>query len=345
MKILTIVIPTYNVEKYLQRCLDSILYDESVLQELEIIIVNDGSKDNSLFIAKEYEKKYPNTIIVIDKENGGHGSTINAGLKIATGKYFKVIDSDDWVNIDDFPLFVKALKKTNADIVLTNYSKECVYLSKSEKFRYNEKLEYNKLYSFEKNDLSILNDDYFFMAVSTFKTDKLKKSKLYLDEKTFYVDMEFILLPIIEMDTFIYLDFDIYKYYIGRMDQSVNIKNCILHRDDHEKVLRRLVEFYNNSNLKGEKKDYVKRIITYMCNSHYVIYCKAKLAKKKYINELKKFDNYLFENALDIYNEIGLMFPYIKWNRKTNYVFAQSRKSWFSRVIDKLYCIRLGGKK
>ena len=93
MKILSIVVPTYNVEKYLERCIDSLVYDEKVLNDLEILIVNDGSKDNSLQIAKKYEKQYPNTIKVIDKENGGHGSTINAGLKVATGKYFRVIDS------------------------------------------------------------------------------------------------------------------------------------------------------------------------------------------------------------------------------------------------------------
>ena len=138
MKTLSIIIPTYNVEKYIDRCLKSILLD-SILEDIELIIVNDGSKDSSLQIARKYEKEYKDTIIVIDKENGGHGSTINAGLKAATGKYTKVIDSDDWVNVDDFENFVKELKKLDCDLVITNYTRELVFSEESIKFEYNKK--------------------------------------------------------------------------------------------------------------------------------------------------------------------------------------------------------------
>ena len=143
-KILTIVVPTYNVEKYLSRCLDSLLYDEKTNKKLEIIVVNDGSKDNSLKIANEYKEKYPDSVLVIDKENGGHGSTINAGLKIATGKYFRVIDSDDWVNIDEFPSYINDLEKLNSDIVLTNFSREYIYNSTQVISKYPKAIEYNK---------------------------------------------------------------------------------------------------------------------------------------------------------------------------------------------------------
>ena len=153
MKTLTIIIPTYNVEKYLKRCIDSILYDTTILKDIEVIIVNDGSIDNSLQIANKFEKEYPETVIVINKENGGHGSTINAGLKIASGKYFRVVDSDDWVNIDDFSKYVNDLKKLDEDIVLTNYSRELLYTGESIKFKY-KNLEYNKKYDLNKFNYS-----------------------------------------------------------------------------------------------------------------------------------------------------------------------------------------------
>lgn len=107
-KILTVTIPSYNVEKYLRQTLDSFLAEE-ILEEIEVLIVDDGSKDGTAAIGKEYEKNYPGTFRVISKENGGHGSTINRGIQEAKGQYFKVVDGDDWVNTGDFIKLVKAL--------------------------------------------------------------------------------------------------------------------------------------------------------------------------------------------------------------------------------------------
>lgn len=334
MKVLSLVVPTYNVEKYLERCLDSLVFDEKIQKDIEIIIVNDGSKDDSLKIAKEYEKKYPESIIVIDKENGGHGSTINAGLKIAKGKYFRVIDSDDWVNIIDFSKFVKDLKKMDEDIILNNYSRELLYSGESIKFKY-KNLEYNKHYDLDKFDYSLLKEDYFFMATSTFKTEKLRKSKVILDEKTFYVDMEFILLPFLEMDSMIYLNYDIYRYFIGRPDQSINIQSYVRNRKHHEKVLLRLLEFYKNIKGNVKKKEYIFKIISQMLNSHYIIYCKAKLHNKGELKEIRKFNNLLKENYIDFYNEIRKSYRYIKWNQKTNFVFSQSCNNLLSKLADR----------
>ena len=120
-KILSVVIPTYNMEKYLKICLDSFIYDDKA-HDLEVLIVNDGSKDNSLKIAQEYETKYPNIFKVIDKENGGHGSTINAGLKVATGKYFKAVDADDWVDTKELAKLLDYLKTADVDCVLTDFT-------------------------------------------------------------------------------------------------------------------------------------------------------------------------------------------------------------------------------
>ena len=161
-KILTILIPVYNTEKYIKRCLDSLI-DESIIDNIEILIVSDGSKDNSILIAKDYEKKYPNSIKIIEKENGGHGSTINKGLEIATGKYFRVLDSDDWFNTSDFVKLVNYLKNDDSDLVVTNYSQEHVYKGETIYLEYKNLVD-NKIYDFDKIDLSILNGEYFVMA-------------------------------------------------------------------------------------------------------------------------------------------------------------------------------------
>ena len=120
MKVLSIAIPVYNTENYIKRCVDSLAIQD-IINDIEIILVNDGSKDNSIKIMNEYKAKYPESIIVVDKENGGHGSTINKALSIATGKYFRVLDSDDWFDVKMYEELYTKAKSTNADIVMCDY--------------------------------------------------------------------------------------------------------------------------------------------------------------------------------------------------------------------------------
>ncbi len=327
MKTLSIIIPTYNVEKYIERCLRSILL-EKILDDIEVIIVNDGSKDNSLKIARDYEEKYKNSIIIIDKENGGHGSTINEGIKVATGKYTKVIDSDDWVNVDDFEQFVKRLKELDCDLVVSNYTRELVFSEEIIKFRYSNNVEYNKIYEFDKFDFKKLGLDYFFMSTSTFKTEVLKKTNQTLDEKTFYVDMEFVLFPIPNINTFIFLDYDIYRYFIGRKSQSVNMDSLVKNRSHHEKVLKRLIDYYNSLELSETRKKYLQNILAQMLNTHYIIYChyaKGKECRK----EIREFDKFLKEHDEALYNNIK-NYAYIRWNRRTNFNYSSTKRHLFT---------------
>ena len=126
MKTLSIAIPVYNTEDYIRRCLDSVLVQEA-LPYIELIIVNDGSKDSSPEIIREYQARFPENIVFIDKENGGHGSTINAALKAATGKYFRVLDSDDWFDTPEFIKYLKALSACDEDLIVPPYTQEYVY--------------------------------------------------------------------------------------------------------------------------------------------------------------------------------------------------------------------------
>lgn len=339
-KILTIVIPTYNVEKYLERCLDTLVYNEDIQKHLEIIIVNDGSKDNSLKIAKSYEKKY-DCIKVIDKENGGHGSTINAGLKIATGKYFRVIDSDDWVNVIDFKKYVLDLLKCDCDVVLTNFSREYIYNSTSIKYEYPKEIEFNKVYNLNNFDLTKFKDEYFYMATTSYKTEILQKNHIELDEKMFYVDMEYVLFPFPYIKNFILLDYDIYRYFIGRPDQSVNISSFVRNRKNHEFVYKKLIDFYTNLKTSENKKEYIKKILLLMGNTHYVIYLKSGLLKRKDVKEIKLFEKWLKKTNYDLYKALGEKYTFIRWARKTNFIFSISKKSRFSRLADR-YARRKG---
>ena len=334
-KLLSIVIPTYNVEKYLSRCLDSLTFNDKILDYLDIIVVNDGSKDDSLKIAKEYSKKY-DCIRVIDKENGGHGSTINAGLKIAKGKYFRVIDSDDWVNIDDFPKYVEDLKKIDADLIITNFAREYIFNSKQDIYNYPKELEYNKVYDLNKFDFSILKNDYFYMATSTIKTSILRGMNLQLDEKTFYVDMEYNIFPLKYINTMIYLDYNIYRYFIGRPEQSINGESFVKHRRDHEKVLKKLINYYQSEDLTSNRKDFIKRIILATLDSHYVIYCNTKIdsnIKSIMKKEIRSFTRFLENTCTDLYNSIRSEHLFIKSNIDTNFLFACGKNNYFTRIM------------
>lgn len=334
MKILTIVVPVYNTELYLRRCLDSVLL-LPILDDIEVIAVNDESKDNSLAILKEYEAKFPTTVKVIDKENGGHGSTINAALKVANGKYFRVLDSDDWFNCTDFIEFVKRLKTENCDVVITDYKKEFIFNSTSENIAWN--LEENLEYDFNTMDISILNKEYFVMANSTYKTELLHSAGLELFEKTFYVDMQYNVVPASKINTFKYYKLNIYRYFIGRPEQSMNLQNFVKNRNHHLKVVRFLIEHYLSlSELSENKKTYIEQILFYTLTTHYYIYCVyAQKDKLKVRKEIKEFDKYLKITFPKLYvrlNEIGQ----IRYNRITRFFFTAISPGFFSKLITKI---------
>ena len=308
-KLLSIVIPVYNTEKYLERCLDSLVYYGDILEYLDIIVVNDGSKDKSLEIAKRYASKY-DAIRVIDKENGGHGSTINRGLKEANGKYFRVIDSDDWVNVDDVRKYVLDLKNIDCDIVITNFSREYVYNGISSKFEYPKEIEFNKVYDADEFDYSLFKEEYFFMATTSYKTSLLKEMNFSVDEKMFYVDMEYVTFPIPNVKNFILLDYDIYRYFIGRPDQSINIKGFVKNRLQHEIVLKKLIDFCVNTEMNDNKKKLITKIIVLMCNTHYNIYCKSRLLDKKYKKEIKQFDKWFKDTSKELYDAVSKKYMY-----------------------------------
>ena len=337
-KVLTIVVPVYNTEKYIKRCLDSIVCP-SIIDDLEIIIVSDGSTDSSVCIAKEFQNQYPKSIKIIEKENGGHGSTINVGLKMASGKYFRVLDSDDWFNTIDFIDFVNYLKYDDVDLVVTNYSQEHIYNGESIQYKYSGLWD-NEVYDFDAIDLKLLKNEYFVMATSTYKTDLLKKADLKLLEKTFYVDMQYNVVGFSLVKKFKYYNLDVYKYFICRKEQSNNYMSLVKNQDNHEIVMRFLIEYYcsNYKSFSKNKNEYFSLIIYYMLYTHYSIYCIYDSNHNSAYNKIKNFDNYLKKKSVFLYEKSNISF--IKVNRKTKFIFVKLNGKLFNKFLNFIKFLR-----
>ena len=225
-KILTVVVPTYNAEKYLRDNLESFKIPE-LMEDLEILIVNDGSTDHSLEIAEEYVRQYPDTYRVITKDNGGHGSGINCGIANARGTYFKVVDADDWVGEKAFCDLVRTLKTSNADVVYSGFlwtydngeTDKTKFQTKAEITIPFEGVEYQKTYSFD----SIADKLYMKMHNMTIKTEILRENQIHIDEHCYYVDTEYITYPIPYVKTICFVDGFVYYYRLGRSGQSVGL--------------------------------------------------------------------------------------------------------------------------
>lgn len=226
-KLLTIVVPVYKVEKYISKCLDSLILPVEQMEKLEVIIVNDGTPDNSALIAKGYEKRYPDVFQVIDKENGGHGSAWNKGVEIATGRFIRFLDSDDWIT--NLSLFLTKLEKfDDVDVVFTDMIKY-VSTSNSEKEYRIIGLEEDTIYdsnSFEWNltNPMLESDALFNFQYCTYKTELLKSSMPVFLEKQYYDDEILYVLPLVFSRKCVYFNLFLYHYYIGRPGQTVDPK-------------------------------------------------------------------------------------------------------------------------
>ncbi|AJK44890.1 glycosyltransferase [Burkholderia plantarii] len=260
-KLLSLVVPTYNMEDLLARCIDSMLAP-SQLARLEIIVVNDGSKDQSVSVARRLAAQYPDTIRVIDKENGGHGSCINAGIREAKGRYFKIVDADDWLDRYSLMLHMNFLARTNTDMVITNYLR--VFDDGSgELVSYADRLQerayaIEDLYSALMVDTSILS--YAHMHAITYRTELLRKSEIRITEKSFYVDQEYISFPQPHISNACYQDIVLYRYYIGRPGQSVSPEVARKRAPQNLQILRNLIALLESLPAQSASRNYALNI-------------------------------------------------------------------------------------
>jgi len=268
--VLTIVVPAYNVEAYLDKCVRSLLNHRNV-QKTEIIVVNDGSKDGTLKIAKHYEKVSNGIVRVIDKENGGHGSTINSGLAAARGRYFRLIDGDDWVDGENLAKLVDRLENETVDIVLTKGSYEYVEQAELVNIVDYDMLIEGTTYYFD----DLLYPGYGFdgygplLTTGNYRTEVLKKAQFKISEKKPYVDMEFNSFSLRYVETLKYYDLDIYRYLIGREGQTVSRDFWKKKYRDHEYVILNILDtIHKMENYPEKKKKYVyEHIVAPMIDS------------------------------------------------------------------------------
>jgi glycosyltransferase involved in cell wall biosynthesis len=256
------------MEKYLKRCLDSVLIS-SILDKIEIIIVNDGSTDGSLAIMESYKAQFPQSIVVINKSNGKAGSCRNAALKIAHGKYFKILDADDWFDSDAFVKYIEILEKINVDMVLTNYSKEFASGGSITAFSKNDikKIIHGNEYDFSKFDL----DNYLLVMHSiTYRTELLTHIRFQCTEGTNYTDTEYCFYPLPHIKSYIYLDIILYKYYIGRDGQSVSETSVAKNRNDIYLLISKMAVSLKQSGSTGKIKENQLLFLERVCISYYI---------------------------------------------------------------------------
>lgn len=249
MKYISFAIPCYNSQDYMAHAIESILPGG---EDIEIIIVNDGSKDRTSEIAHEYMEKYPTIIKVVDKENGGHGDAVNSGLMHATGKYFKVVDSDDWVDEDALHKILDVLRHMEEDgmeldMLIANYVYEKVGATHKKVIHYRNVLPQDEIFRWD--DMGHFRlDQYILMHSVIYRTDMLKLIQLHLPKHTFYVDNIYVYYPLPHVRKIYYMDVDFYRYFIGREDQSVNESVMISRIDQQLSVNKRMIDSFISEN-------------------------------------------------------------------------------------------------
>ena len=243
MKILTVVVPCYNSEAYMNKCLKTVI---SAGEDIEVIIVDDGSTDRTAEIADEYGENYPSIVKIIHKENGGHGDAVNTGLENATGVFFKVVDSDDWVDTDVYAKVVKVLKKAvdnEMDMLLTNFVNDKAGVRRKKVMKYESAFPERKLIGWG-DKIKLTKAQYILMHSVIYRTQVLRQCDLKLPKHTFYVDNIFIFKPLPYVRKIYYLNVDLYHYFIGRNDQSVNEKVMISRLEQQMRVNRIMIDIF-----------------------------------------------------------------------------------------------------
>lgn len=253
MKKITFTVPCYNSAEYMDRCIDSLL---TAGEDAEIIIVDDGSTDRTAEIADAYEAKYPEIIRVIHKENGGHGSGVNAGLEAATGRYFKVVDSDDWLDEKSLRRLMVAINEwewddKEVDLIVCNYIYDHLYENKKKVMRYTNIFKEGEICTW--NDMGRFKaSQYLVMHALIYRTQILRDCRIRLPKHTFYVDNIFAYKPLPYVKSICYLNLDLYHYFLGRDDQSVNEKVLMERIDQQIKVTKIVSDCVNLNQVKQE---------------------------------------------------------------------------------------------
>ena len=297
-KIVSIIIPTYNMENYLHQCLDSLILDDQALfEKTEVLIVNDGSKDNSLVMAKEYESRNPAVFRVIDKPNGNYGSCVNRGLSEATGKYVKVLDADDAFYDKAYKEYVSRLMETDADMILTDYNRVDPDYKVIAESRYN-------LPCYQTLTLDKLNAKKGLeMHGITYRTSVLRDHDYRQTEGISYTDSEWSTIPLMYVKTVQYFPLCLYRYLIGREGQTVNPEVRVKSLWMMRKVFGRLLEVYQtNSHQLGLSQPLMHMRLVKMAVYIYTMALQSR--EEKAMELIGNFDLFLKQKDMTLYQHL-----------------------------------------
>ncbi|MDR1533279.1 MAG: glycosyltransferase [Clostridiales bacterium] len=276
MKLLTVTVPCYNSEAYMRRCVDSILSGGA---DVEVIIVDDGSTDGTAAIADEYAVRFPGGVRVVHQPNKGHGGAVNAGLEQADGLYFKVVDSDDCLDTTALARLLEGMKGLDnpADLIICNY----VYdkHGKEKTIRYTGMFPENRVFTWEEARRS-KPGRYLIMHAAVFRTALLRDCGLKLPEHTFYVDNLCVYKPLGYVQSLLYLNCDLYRYTIGRDNQSVG-ERTMLSRIDQQIAINKLMADIRHAPQNARHAEYLYRLLEIVTAVSSVMLIKGKNYSKK----------------------------------------------------------------
>ena len=302
MKLITFAVPSYNSEAYMRNCIDSILVGG---EDVEIIIVNDGSKDGTAAIADEYAAKYPTICKAVHQENGGHGEGVNQGIRHGTGLYYKVVDSDDWVDAASLAEVIATIKRHMAenslpDLYVTNFVYEHVEDNTAFTRKFTKNMPTGKFFGWDEVK-KFKGSSVLLMHSLMYKLDVLRESGLELPKHTCYVDNIFAYVPLPFVKKMYYIDTDLYRYYIGRADQSVNMSVFAKRTEQQNRVMKIMAEAYDIREIKKTNPRLAKYMLhTLACLMIVTLtFTLAEPSKEKYAalkslwKDIKKKDKWL----------------------------------------------------
>ena len=308
-KLVTFAIPCYNSYSYMGKCIESILPGGD---DIEIIIVDDGSTDKTADVADSYAEHYPDIIRVIHQENGGHGEAVNTGLREARGKYFKVVDSDDWLDEDALPKVLDTLRRlesegTPIDMLLTNYIYDKVAEDHHRRMIYSPLFKKDCITSWSEMKHNIKGFTILMHSV-TYRTEMLRECGLVLPSHTFYVDNLFVYIPLPYVKKIYYLNVDYYHYYIGREGQSVREETMIRRIDQQLKVNYLMVDAYD---LWSIEEEHLRKYMLYYLETITVISTTIGYLSKNDVNlaKVKALWKYIKDKDIRTYHRLryGIM--------------------------------------
>lgn len=331
MKLLTLAISAYNMQEYLGKCLDSVTRPD-IPDTLEVIIVNDGSKDKTSEIAHQYEKRFNSIIRVIDKENGHYGSCINKALEVATGKYFRPLDADDWMNTDALVSLLSLLENNDNDLIVTTHTN---YLDNNRvnHIKIPDSIIVNKKYDLKTLDFQKEKIDCFLkMHTMTYKTSILKNMSLKLSTGISYTDSEYCMFPLDKANSVIFYDLDLYQYNLSRegqtMQQSIITKSVKPFYLISMKMIDYFIKNYdrNNSVVRSNQRCFMRLVIYFFFRAA-LIFSEGTEDTKKMLSSLMNQitqNKELKDDILSLrYRKVPFVYIWYKFKIRILYYFSK----------------------